>query len=245
MEKNHTNDLKEDRQGYYCVIPWKILTDKNISSTTKLLYGEISALINKEGFCWANNQHFADILNIKNTTQISKLIGDLKRLGYIYIEIDRKNGNKRKIWIYTPIMKKHNRYYEKTEEGIMKKHKKDNHIDKQIDNTIINKQVVEVKSSVMGKEFNELIALFKPVNPSYERLFPNKGQRAALERLLKKYGHKKIKWILDKLPAMAKMSYAPVVTTPYQLEQKLGQLVIFLNREKNKKGGVTDARNID
>jgi len=123
-------------------------------------------------------------------------------------------------------------------------HNKTNSLDKT--NSIQKKTLTSNKiiSSVNGKDFNDLIALFEPVNPSFERLFPNKGQRSALERLLKKHGYKKIKWILDKLPAIAKMSYAPVVTTPYQLEQKLGQIIIFLGRENNKGGGVTDARNI-
>lgn len=107
-------------------------------------------------------------------------------------------------------------------------------------NTICN----EKNEKISGKEFNELVALFEPVNPSFERLFPNKAQRAALERMLKKHGYKKVKWILDKLPELAKSQYAPVVTTPIQLEIKLGQVIIFLGRKANEGGRVIDARGV-
>lgn len=111
------------------------------------------------------------------------------------------------------------------------------------DNTIkdlsINNNII-----INGKQINELIGLFEPVNPSYGRLFANKGQRQAMERLFEKHGYEKIKWVMDKLPELAKNSYAPIITNPFQLEAKLGQLIIFLGRENNKGGGVTDARHI-
>ena len=98
-------DLKERGQSYYCIIPWKLLTDKRISSTTKLLYGEVSALVGKDGYCWASNEHFANILGIKTATRISKLISELRDLNYIYVEIDRDGGNKRRIYILPPIIR--------------------------------------------------------------------------------------------------------------------------------------------
>jgi hypothetical protein len=116
-------------QSYYCIIPWKILTNKKLSSTTKLIYGEILALTNKDGYCRASNKHFAKIFEIKNISTISSLINKLAKLEYIFIEIDKKNGNKRKIWITTPIRKNHNRYYEKSQEGIRKNHNKEYNIE--------------------------------------------------------------------------------------------------------------------
>ena len=50
---------------------------------------------------------------------------------------------------------------------------------------------------VAGKEINDLIELFKPINPSYERLFANKTQRQALERLVKKFGAEKVKNMIE------------------------------------------------
>lgn len=86
--------------------------------------------------------------------------------------------------------------------------------------------------SVAG--LNDLIELFKPINPSYERLFANTTQRSALERLVKKHGQEKILWTLNILPKTNSMKFAPTITTPIQLEEKLGMLISFINREKLK-----------
>jgi phage replication O-like protein O len=81
---------------------------------------------------------------------------------------------------------------------------------------------------------NKFIAMFKNVNPSYELLFKNKTQRAAVERLVKKYGEEWLENLINRLPEIVKMPYAPQITTPYELEAKLGRLKVFLEQEKNK-----------
>jgi len=81
---------------------------------------------------------------------------------------------------------------------------------------------------------NTIIGLFKNVNPSYERLFANKTQRDSVERLLKKYGEAWLRSLINRLPEIIKMPYAPQITTPYELETKLGRLKVFLEQEKNK-----------
>ena len=81
---------------------------------------------------------------------------------------------------------------------------------------------------------NKLLGLFKNINPSYERLFANKTQRLTLDRLVKKYGEEKMFNLLTNLPTILAKPYAPRITTPYELEVKMGQLVQFLNQEKLK-----------
>jgi len=98
-------------------------------------------------------------------------------------------------------------------------------------------------SLISGREINELISLFEPVNPNFYKIFPNKTQREALERMVKKHGLEKIRRVIESLPQIVNKPYAPRITTPYQLEQKLGELIIFLNQE-NQKGGVVDATNL-
>ncbi len=93
------------------------------------------------------------------------------------------------------------------------------------------------KQSFAG--LNDLIELFKPVNPSYERLFANTTQRAILERLVKKMGQEKLKEILSILSKINKTPYAPTITTPLQLENKLGDLIAFLQKERSKLPTIT------
>lgn len=87
---------------------------------------------------------------------------------------------------------------------------------------------------------NSLIPLFEEINPSYKRLFSNTTERTSLKRLVDKYGVEWVEKLLKKLPEITSRPYAPRITTPYELENKLGQLKTFLQQEKNKvnKGGV-------
>ena len=87
----------------------------------------------------------------------------------------------------------------------------------------------------VGFELNQLITLFKDINPTYERIFANKSQRNALERLKNKLGIEKLTETIKSLKEIVDQKYAPVITTPIQLEQKLGDLFIFLKRSNPEK----------
>ena len=104
--------------------------------------------------------------------------------------------------------------------------------------TINNKTIVVAEQSSAGKEINNLIELFKPINPTYDRLFGNKTQRASLDRLVKKFGREKVENMIKTLPKIFGKPYAPVITTPYLLEQKLSNLIVYLKAEKEKIGKI-------
>lgn len=72
--------------SYYAVIPAKIRYDKELKANEKLLYGEISALSNKNGYCNASNMYFADLYFVNKKT-ISTWVNHLKEKGYIEIEL--------------------------------------------------------------------------------------------------------------------------------------------------------------
>ena len=102
-------------------------------------------------------------------------------------------------------------------------------VDKEIDKEIDNLATQSVAVSL-----NEIITLFEKVNPSFERMYSNTTQRQCLERLVKKYGEDKVRGMIKFLPSLIGKQYAPTITTPYQLEQKLGQLVDYVEKEKGK-----------
>jgi len=103
-------------------------------------------------------------------------------------------------------------------------------------NTIQKKPITKelATQSVAGKEINDLIELFKSINPSYERLFRNISQRAAIERMVKKHSLEKIEWAIKVLDKTNKMPFSPTITTPIQLEMKLGDLIAFIQKSKLK-----------
>lgn len=80
---------------------------------------------------------------------------------------------------------------------------------------------------------NSLIKEFEPINPSFARLYPNKTQRAALERLLKQHGEDQLRVIIQFLQKTNGRKYAPTITTPTQLEEKLASLIAFCEKQKD------------
>ena len=47
---------EENKSNYYAVIPATIRYSKDLRPAEKLLYGEITALTNIKGYCYASNR---------------------------------------------------------------------------------------------------------------------------------------------------------------------------------------------
>lgn len=83
----------EEKKSYYAIIPANVRYDPNLKDKAKLLYGEITALCNEKGYCWATNKYFADLYKVSNTA-ISMLIKNLIENNYIKSQIIYKDGTK-------------------------------------------------------------------------------------------------------------------------------------------------------
>lgn len=84
--------------AYYAVIVADVRYDKALKPNAKLLYGELTALCNQYGYCWATNEYFAGLYDLSVST-ISRLIAQLERRGYIRCEMAAvKNGSERRIY---------------------------------------------------------------------------------------------------------------------------------------------------
>lgn len=83
----------KEKPNYYAIIPALVRYDSDLKPNEKLLYGEITALTNKTGICFANNAYFAELYNVEKET-ISRWITHLKEKGYIRVIIKYKQGTK-------------------------------------------------------------------------------------------------------------------------------------------------------
>lgn len=82
---------------------------------------------------------------------------------------------------------------------------------------------------------NPLIEKFKDVNPTYKRIYANKTQRAALERLVKEFGLEGVASMIESLSSIISLPYAPKVTTPLELERDLGKIKAFVQQQESLK----------
>ena len=85
--------MADVHKSYYAIIPANIRYDSSITPNAKLLYGEITALCNEKGYCWANNEYFASLYEVSKVS-ISKWIRQLVEKGYIDSVLEYKEGTK-------------------------------------------------------------------------------------------------------------------------------------------------------
>lgn len=132
-------------RSYYAIIPANVRYDDRLTPNAKLLYGEITALCNEKGYCWASNSYFAELYKVSKET-VSRWISKLEELGYIRTELIYEQGTKsvkeRRIYICdAPIDKNINRYRQNNQYPIDKN--VNTPIDKNVkgNNTVFNNTI--------------------------------------------------------------------------------------------------------
>ncbi len=157
-----------ERKGYYAIIPADVRYS-NIPASAKLLYGEITALSNQEGYCWATNNYFAKLYGVTKGT-VSVWMQELKKEGFITIEVQRnelKQVVKRKV----SIVKKNDRgIMEKNEDNI-----KDKNITKENILIALNKRLNTLTEEVMDSDYttemcNEFLEYWTELNKSQTKM---------------------------------------------------------------------------
>ena len=85
--------MDKELPSYYSIIPATVRYDHNLKANEKLMYGEITALASKNGYCWAENRYFAELYDVHKIT-ISKWLKNLEDNGYIRTELKYVYGTK-------------------------------------------------------------------------------------------------------------------------------------------------------
>ena len=120
------------KPNYYAIIPANVRYDRDLPANAKLLYGELTALSNEKGYCWAGNSYFAELYGVSKET-VSRWISFLQGKGYVKISIIYKDGTKEII----------NRYVYINQEGV----------DEKI-NTPIDKKIKDNNTSLINNTSN-------------------------------------------------------------------------------------------
>jgi hypothetical protein len=97
-----------ENKNYFAIIPAPVRYCKDLKANEKLMYGELTALSNDKGFCFASNEYFSNLYDVSKTS-ISKWISNLEKNGFIKIKMIYEPGTKqikqRRIYI-APLLKK-------------------------------------------------------------------------------------------------------------------------------------------
>lgn len=169
-------DEEIQRIGYYAVIPATVLFNERLKPNEKLLYALITALSNKEGYCYASNKYLGEKLGVDPVT-VSRWITDLRRNNYVFVDIMRNEKKEiicRRIFQNDVPYRLNNQYpyILKNQEGIDEKVKDNNIIDNNINTHTVSKE-----------KFNENVFLY-----DYE-----------YKKLLEEYGENKTKKCIEEL----------------------------------------------
>lgn len=160
---------EENKVSYYAIIPANVRYDNELTEKAKLLYGEITCLSNKEGYCFATNNYFAKLYNC-TTRAIQNAISKLQERGYINVVIE--DNYQRKIFISSSMG------YEKNFIGGYEKNFVRGY-EKNFTNNIINNNKIDSlfnyiinKEKKIPKEFENLEMQILDVLKNYEMLYP-------------------------------------------------------------------------
>ena len=204
--------------NYYAVIP-AFVRYADIPPNAKLLYGEITALASKEGYCWATNRHFAELYGVSPAT-VSEWVAALRSLGAITYEIE--DNTRRKIYLS-----------EKAEGGIGISRRG---VSEKAEHSI--KDSITTNTSAYAREKEEekperkkadtsylqVFTLFPKPDPSWRR---NRTQIEAARALLKERGLEAVKDAIEWYQQNKHLDFIPSMTSPYDLDTKWAKLEAF------------------
>lgn len=85
--------MNEIQRSYYAIIPANVRYDTELTPNAKLLYGEITALCNEKGYCWAGDKYFSNLYRVNRGT-IQRWIKQLEDKEYITRTVIYREGTR-------------------------------------------------------------------------------------------------------------------------------------------------------
>jgi len=184
---------------YYAIIPAEVRYDERLTPNAKLMFGEITALTNGKGYCWANNRYFSELYKVSRTS-ISKWINQLAEYEYIIIEQCISGEHPRKISL-NPIKISLN-IENITEKGVSTNVKR-GYKEKLKHNTTVNNTInnnIRAKSKKPPKTMDDFSPLILKSLDAFVKLFPETNHP--------KDKRQKIKWleVIDQVERIEKVN---------------------------------------
>lgn len=131
----------EEKPNYFAIIPASVRYNKNLNSSQKMFYGEITALTYKTGECWASNKYFSTLYEV-SPSLISNWVKALEKENLITVDYEKKGKEITKRIIRIIGTQYIDNVFNKSEDGYSKYLKENN---TSINNTSIKKEIYKEK----------------------------------------------------------------------------------------------------
>lgn len=245
--KDHSGDKK-----YFTIIPNYILNHSTLYD--REVYIQMKRIAGENGTCWCSKPKLAKQCGIskrKLDSSIKYLLdkGWIKKIGMKKVNT---LGGKQDVNEYEIIdlWDKNNDYYHNkggasdnppsVKGGARTKPKGVHEINKggapgaHKEEPLKKNHINNIAIKDCRNNINSLLDIFYTINPGIN--YANITQRKALEFLVGKVGFEKTKNTIKYAIDIQGKQYAPVISTPIQLKNKLGDLIIYNKKNNFKKG---------
>ena len=222
----------------YIMVPFPVYSDPKLEGLDRIVYGIVYWFEHmRDGRCTASNATLATVA-ATNLRSVSNSLQRLEDGGYIE-RVFKDAAKRNRAEIITKISFKQ---ASKSLAAWMKPvssldERRDSSLDEQSINKGNTKASLKPKTAAHSadaeKAIGEAIFLFQEVNPSYKTLYNRKPQREAAHRLITQFGFEAVKRMIAYLPKSNAERYAPTITTPSQLEMKLGELKAWADKQRS------------
>lgn len=219
---------ESENPNYFAIIPADVRYDKNLKANEKLLYGELTCLSNKLGYCFSSNSYFAELYDV-TPQAVSGWIANLSKRGYIDCEY-LHNGTEvkeRRIRITTKSKKLEKGKSKKLYQGINKTLKgyKENFKDNNTSNNNININNTSMSeyTEVVKTYFNNFKKLYEQNLLLQEKPVFGDVAGNTIKRMLRKLSKDDLIKVLNNA-----MNDEWIISTGYSI------MIIFSEKEINK-----------
>lgn len=230
--------------GYYGILPAEVRYDKELPANAKLLFVEVTSLCRLQGYCWATNAYFAELLGATERT-VTRWVKTLCNKGYCFTTTKTfrwQDGTVKKVRYICLSKKAADDLKALSQEDILSRHHIDisvqNHIDTNVlynkNNNELNKSLMdtnvsigEVSPETYGKvEINQLFETWEQTTglPITSNRTKN---RYACNNLIGKYGVDGVEKLIRVVEKAQTDRYAPRVADFCDLQAKLNQLLVW------------------
>ncbi len=222
-------------KGSFITVPNKEAL-RGMKPATQCLFMWLCQYANTTGKCFPSKKTLATDTGMSE----SAVLRSMKELEDARLVIkenrtDKKKGNKSNLYhiLIWGVSERQEGGVRGTREGVSDVPTNSNHIELKPDNSTPPQD----GEGVDGALVNKLIDAFVDVNPSFTLFYRRKNQRDAAKRLIAQHGLERMIAVVKFLPTSNRVKFAPTITSPTQLEERIAALFAWAEKEKGEKRG--------